>query len=126
MPFKIAYRQQIIDIVEVDKPHKDYIILESLSSDEKKIFYVINTEKLTKSSHSWGKNFLKIGRGQDSDVRLVDDISVSRSHAFIHRDHKGYYYLTDNKSKFGTLLQIQYPFYLSANNFIEYDEPLVI
>ena len=52
------------------------------------------------------KNKIKIGRGQDSDVRVVDDISVSRNHAFIHRDVNGHYYLTDNSSKFGTLLQI--------------------
>ena len=50
-------------------------------------------------------------------MRVVDDISVSRSHAFIHRDINGHYYLTDNNSKFGTLLQLQYPVYLSAKNF---------
>ena len=32
---------------------------------------------------SGGKNKILIGRGQDSDVRVFDDISVSRSHAFI-------------------------------------------
>ena len=48
-------------------------------------------------------------------MRVVDDISVSRNHAFIHRDVNGHYYLTDNGSKFGTLLQLQYPVFLPAN-----------
>ena len=52
-------------------------------------------------------DYLKIGRGQDSDVRVTDDISVSRAHAFIYRDQtSGDYFLTDNGSKFGTLLQV--------------------
>jgi len=51
-----------------------------------------------------GKNAIKIGRGQDSDVRVVDDISVSRNHAFIHKTASGSYILSDNSSKFGTLM----------------------
>ena len=102
LPFKIAYRNQIVDIVGVEKPQKNFIILESLSNDEKKVFHIINTEELAKNP---SKNVIKIGRGQDSDVRVTDDISVSRNHAFIYRDAgTGHYYLTDNKSKFGTLL----------------------
>ena len=92
-----------MDIVGVDKPQKNFIILESLNNDDKKIFHIINTEDLINSANST-KNKIKIGRGQDSDVRVVDDISVSRNHAFIHRDVFGHYYLTDNNSKFGTLL----------------------
>lgn len=103
MPFKIAYKNQIVDIVGVDKPEKNFIVLESLNNDDKKIFHIINTEELVNSSNP-NKSKIKIGRGQDSDVRVVDDISVSRNHAFIHRDANGHYYLTDNNSKFGTLL----------------------
>jgi len=47
-------------------------------------------------------------------VRVVDDISVSRAHAYIQKAANGSYYLTDNKSKFGTLVQLQYPVFLSS------------
>lgn len=46
-------------------------------------------------------------------MRVTDDISVSRKHAFIQKSPSGDYYLVDNKSKFGTLIQIQYPVFLS-------------
>ena len=113
LPFKIAYKNQIVDIVGVEKPEKNYIILESLTAnDEKKIFHIIDTRMLTPGG---GTEYLKIGRGQDSDVRVTDDISVSRQHAFIHRDQStGDYFLTDNGAKFGTLLQVQYPIFLPS------------
>lgn len=47
-------------------------------------------------------------------MRVTDDISVSRKHAFIQKSANGDYYLVDNKSKFGTLIQIQYPVFLST------------
>ena len=126
LPFKIAYKNQIVDIVGVEKPQKNFIILESLSNDEKKVFHIINTEELVAPSGGTSKIKIKIGRGQDSDVRVVDDISVSRNHAFIHRDSNGHYYLTDNNSKFGTLMQLQYPVYLSAKSFANGAAPLTI
>lgn len=44
-----------------------------------------------------------MGRGHESQVR-VNDISVSRTHALIrYRKDEGIY-LSDNKSKFGTLI----------------------
>jgi pSer/pThr/pTyr-binding forkhead associated (FHA) protein len=46
---------------------------------------------------------VSIGRGTDNDLR-VTDISVSRVHAFIKKNANGDYYLTDNTSKFGTLV----------------------
>ena len=79
LPFKIAYKNKIVDIVGVEKPQSNFIILESLSNDEKKVFYIINTEDLLTN----GKKKIKMGRGADSDVRVIDDISVSRNHAFI-------------------------------------------
>ena len=125
LPFKIAYRNQIVDIVGVEKPQKNFIILESLNSDEKKVFHIINTEELANPGAS-NKTKIKIGRGQDSEVRIVDDISVSRNHAFIHRDANGHYYLTDNGSKFGTLMQLQYPVFLAAKAFQNNSGPLTI
>jgi len=106
LPFKIAFKNKIVDIVGVEKPQKNFIVLESLTNDEKKVFHIINTEDLIANNNGWSKKKIKIGRGQDSDVRVVDDISVSRNHAFIHRDVNGHYYLTDNNSKFGTLSQL--------------------
>ena len=84
-----------MDIVEIDKPDKDFIIFESLNSTTQKVFYIINTEN---------KPLIKVGRGQDSDVRITDDISVSRCHATIRRNNKGDYVLEDFSSKFGTLV----------------------
>jgi len=84
-PFKISYNNEIVDIVGVDKPDKNYIILESLSNESQKIFHVIDTKDLhpfTGLAPPSQKQIL-IGRGQDSDVRVTDDISVSRKHAFI-------------------------------------------
>lgn len=50
------------------------------------------------------KSFVRLGRGNDNDIR-VNDISVSRIHAFIRRDSKdNSIYLEDNTSKFGTLV----------------------
>lgn len=49
---------------------------------------------------------VKLGRGHDTDVRITD-ISVSRLHAYIRKSFKGFYYLEDNNSKFGTLALIQ-------------------
>lgn len=47
----------------------------------------------------------KLGRGHDSDLR-INDISVSRCHAKIKfKDNK--FYLTDNLSKFGTLVLVK-------------------
>lgn len=45
-PYKITYNNQIVDIVEVEKPAKNFIVFESLSEESQKIFYVINTEEM--------------------------------------------------------------------------------
>lgn len=51
------------------------------------------------------KPYIRIGRGNDNDLRL-SDISVSRLHSFIKRDDSGSFYIEDNSSKFGTLVQL--------------------
>ena len=51
-----------MDIVGVDKPAKNFIVLESLNNDDKKIFHIINTEELVNSSNA-NKSKIKIGRG---------------------------------------------------------------
>jgi len=55
----------------------------------------------------------KLGRGHDSDLR-INDISVSRCHAVIKFKSDGFY-LTDNMSKFGTLILIRNKIDLSLN-----------
>jgi pSer/pThr/pTyr-binding forkhead associated (FHA) protein len=53
----------------------------------------------------------KIGRGHDVDVRITD-ISVSRLHALIKKTKKGYFYIQDNHSKFGSLALVKNPVFL--------------
>lgn len=101
--------------MDIEKPDSDYIILESMTNSSAKAFYIINTEN---------KQQLKIGRGQDCDVRVTDDISVSRCHAIIKKTSKGEYYLEDCNSKFGTLVQVLYPIQISPENYST--QPLVL
>ena len=49
------------------------------------------------------KSTIKIGRSNESDLRM-SDISISRNHAII-RLLGGNFYLEDNCSKFGSLVQ---------------------
>lgn len=53
------------------------------------------------------KTHYTVGRGTDCEIRL-SDISVSRNHAILSYE-KGYWQLTDSKSKFGTLLLVDEP-----------------
>lgn len=87
-------------MVDIPKPlNGDYMILET-----------INTGKeMTRSIHvlipSRFGDIFKLGRGHDTDIK-VTDISVSRLHATITFTKKGFY-IKDNRSKFGTLIQLQ-------------------
>jgi pSer/pThr/pTyr-binding forkhead associated (FHA) protein len=62
---------------------------------------------------------VKVGRSNDSEIR-ISDISVSRFHALIKKSPKGYFYIEDKNSKFGTLALIRQPILLNNNesNFI--------
>lgn len=51
------------------------------------------------------KSVIRVGRGHDVDIR-VTDISVSRYHARISQHVEGDFFVEDNKSKFGTLVQV--------------------
>jgi pSer/pThr/pTyr-binding forkhead associated (FHA) protein len=48
---------------------------------------------------------VKVGRSTDSVLR-INDISVSRNHALIRMTEEGLF-LTDNGSKFGSLIKIK-------------------
>lgn len=93
----------MLNIIEYDTPEDNdrnqYIVLESISSNTSKVIHVLimnNTNRLV------------IGRGHEAHVR-VTDISVSRLHAFIIKSNHGFYYLSDNNSKFGTLSLVKIP-----------------
>jgi pSer/pThr/pTyr-binding forkhead associated (FHA) protein len=54
------------------------------------------------------KDRVSLGRKKDVDVRISDDISVSRHHASIIYDaNLSQFILEDNRSKFGTLVLIK-------------------
>ena len=75
------------------------MVLESITNAAGKVIHVVNMLKTDGA---------KIGRGHDVDVRITD-ISVSRLHALIKKTPKGYFYVQNNKSKFGTLTLIKHP-----------------
>ena len=51
------------------------------------------------------KPVINVGRKKDVDVRISDDISVSRIHAVLKdKDRTKEFLLEDNQSKFGTMV----------------------
>ena len=104
--------KSLLNIIEYDTPQAEpgrdiyYIVLESISSNTSKVIHVINMQNMVK---------LYIGRGHEAHVR-VTDISVSRLHAFLVKSTQGYYFLTDNESKFGTLSLVKTPQILKPNS----------
>ncbi|TNV74236.1 hypothetical protein FGO68_gene11599 [Halteria grandinella] len=88
-----------------------YLVLESITNAQGKVIHVVDMSKCEEA---------KIGRGNDVDVRITD-ISVSRLHALIKKTPKGYFFVQDNKSKFGTLTLIRSPIMLHPTepNFIQ-------
>ena len=111
---------EFVQLYHIKKPSKNYIILESDLQEGniypekliplpawKKTLHVINFENELRDPLL--KNQFKFGRGKDADLR-IQDVSVSRVHAFIKRDMRdGSFYLQDNQTKFGTLVQVQHP-----------------
>lgn len=120
-PFSVNINNRIVDVIEVEKPQDNFIILETLSSNnhkeeftKSKVFFILNTEN---------KSMLQIGRNTSCDVRIGDDISVSRTHSVIRKIGREYF-IEDNNSTFGTLIQVQYPIFMSPDLFSK--QPLVL
>ena len=93
-------------MIETDKlADNDYIILDTLTLEQNlgRIVHILHPSPYVR--------LVNIGRGHDSDLR-VNDISVSRLHAAIKLKKDGFY-LTDQKSKFGTLVLIKHRLNLS-------------
>jgi len=99
-PVRIKFLDKFFDLIEAPKPQENYIVLESLNqvkdNNNYKSIHVITLKEDEK---------IILGRGHDSDVR-INDISVSRTHSCLKLS-KGKIYLTDFKSKFGTLVLLQ-------------------
>jgi hypothetical protein len=89
------------DIIEIDRPNCAYLMMEVLVKDKSMArgVHIIKMENKTN---------IRLGRGHDSDIRITD-ISVSRCHALIKLE-KGKFYLEDNNSKFGTLVNMKKSF----------------
>jgi len=103
-PNSFQIKDQRYDVVEFERPNCAFMMLEMLNKDTNitRGIHIIKMEN---------KNNIRLGRGHDSDIRITD-ISVSRCHAFIKLD-KGKFYLEDNTSKFGTLVNMRRPFKVS-------------
>ena len=101
--FRIDNNNERFDLIEIERPENDYIILESLNQvKENSNIKSIHVIQLT-------DDCITIGRGHESDVR-INDISVSRSHAKLQYDkNSGRLLLRDLKSKFGTLVLLKKP-----------------
>lgn len=90
---------KIIDINPPPKENQNYILMESMPLDK-------NTSRMIHMlTISEGKTSFKLGRGHESEVR-INDISVSRCHAFLKYQEDGFY-IEDNNSKFGTIVLVK-------------------
>ena len=100
----------VIKVIEYDTPpaSKDYLVWESVSKSASKVVHVIDLSKQ--------KRFF-VGRGFEADLR-VNEISVSRLHASVFKSPQGLFYLCDNGSKFGTLVQITQPTMLKPQKLV--------
>jgi len=101
-PLRFKFGNNYFDLIESTRPTENYIVLESLNqvkdNNNYKSIHVITLKDNEKTI---------MGRGHDSDVR-INDISVSRTHSCLVLN-QGKIYLTDYKSKFGTLVLLQKP-----------------
>lgn len=98
---KVPYPEIVVrkgrerNLLNIEKPNSPYIILEAVSN--KKNLFLIRFDRPNNP-------VIKVGRGHECELRLPD-ISVSRIHAHMTYQH-GRFVITDNSSKFGTLVKI--------------------
>jgi hypothetical protein len=93
---RIQVKNEIVNLIDYNRPDGNYLMLETFTKDktETKYLYLI---------HFNDKTTLRLGRSNESDVRL-SDISISRNHATLKVVNDSIY-LDDCNSKFGTLTQ---------------------
>ena len=101
--FKLLNKNKIYELIDIERPKCNYIILESLNQIKEKnennkfihVIKLINEEDIT------------IGRNNMADIK-INDISVSRIHAKIKFNFsQKSLEIKDLKSKFGTLVLIK-------------------
>lgn len=107
-PYSFKKEGRLYKLFKIDEPRSsNYLVLESLPLDK-------NTSRMVHVlSVSDQKTEFNLGRGHESEVR-VNDISVSRLHATIKYSPEGFS-ITDNKSKFGSLVLVRGRYYLNLN-----------
>jgi hypothetical protein len=96
-PLSVNFIGPFAFLANFEASDSPYIILESVDKDKSR----------SRGLHLVQFNLeetLKMGRGHDSDIKF-NDISVSRFHASLAYS-SGKFFIKDNKSKFGTLVQI--------------------
>jgi hypothetical protein len=104
------------DLVNLNRPQEDHIVLEALSKEQTKNndIYILNFKdknplmivKIKFSNWISYLNFqylLLKGRSYDCDFK-ISDISVSRVHALLKNYKNMELYIEDCQSKFGTLI----------------------
>ncbi|CAD8058994.1 unnamed protein product [Paramecium primaurelia] len=106
IPNRVKYQNRIYETIVLPKPDPPYLTLEILSRDR-------NQSKGTHIISFSQKQFIKLGRGHDSDVRITD-ISVSRLHAIIKYSNSQFI-IEDQQSKFGTLVLMKNPTQVSVD-----------
>ena len=100
-PDFIKHKGKLYDIFDFYNDFNNYLIIESLTLDKNKnkYMYIINLDN--------NSNKINIGRGHESTV-ILNDITVSRVHCVLNiNSNMKKIYLSDNNSKFGTLILIQ-------------------
>lgn len=110
LPSTVTVRNKTYNLISMACPDSPFIILESFRRDQ----------TVPRGVHLIKFLDMKpvvIGRGNECDARLSNDISVSRCHASIRLIKEGLL-LEDRASKFGTLLLKRKPFVLSQGGSI--------
>ena len=107
--FKLGNRNEVFELIDIERPKENYIILESLdhikeNHENNKFIHVIkliNEEDIT------------LGRSDEADIK-INEISVSRIHAKLNFNFEQKSLLiNDIRSKFGTLVLIRGNFELN-------------
>ena len=107
LPDLISHNGKLYSLLDFSDEFKNYLILETLTLDEdnNKFLYIISLDK---------NRELRVGRGTQSEI-LLSDVSVSRIHCLLCIEGKNIY-IQDNNSKFGTLILVQTPSIIMAEN----------
>ena len=100
---QVEYRGKIISLLDFKNVDPPYLIMQTINLYNPKSKFIDFNAVFVISFKK--KNFLIIGRGSNSDIKL-NDISVSRNHSMISYSNGGIF-IDDIGSKFGTLLLIQ-------------------